>query len=183
MNGLGNQNKWKYSTIALLAVVAVGLSFPQASAAASATLNDVYKKLTTVETNVNAIKAKTDSIPNSFTDTFTTSETSSGVRHLSQTDGHLIEINISAQCSFDRDIEDDHENTVRVTVFALGANGGSQHFQMTKTLADGAVSFSTGPVVAYGPTDRGFTYIVDCFAGPTNEFDHMNVMAWGHILS
>lgn len=61
-------NKWKYSTIVLLAVVAVGFSFPQAFAAASATLNDIFRKLTSVETNVNTIKTNTDSIQEDVTD-------------------------------------------------------------------------------------------------------------------
>ncbi len=59
---------WKYTTIALLAMVAVGFSFPQAFAAASATLNDVFKKLTSVETTVNTIKVNTDDIQEDLTD-------------------------------------------------------------------------------------------------------------------
>lgn len=63
-----SKNKWKYSTIGLLVVLVVGFSFPQAFAAASANLNDIFRKLTSVETNVNAIKANTDGIQEDVTD-------------------------------------------------------------------------------------------------------------------
>ncbi len=63
-----SKNKWKYSTIGLLAVLAIGFTFPQTVAAASVTLKDIFTKLTTVDGKVDQIKANTDSIKDGMDD-------------------------------------------------------------------------------------------------------------------
>jgi hypothetical protein len=59
-----SRNKWKYSTIGLMAILAVGFSFPQASAhitnSVQHVVSDIYNF---VDTEVLAIKAKTDNLP------------------------------------------------------------------------------------------------------------------------
>lgn len=55
-----SSNKWKYSTIGLLAVLAVGFSFPQAFAH---TTNSMQHILGHIFDNTELIKARTDNLP------------------------------------------------------------------------------------------------------------------------
>ena len=74
MVGFSKNDKWKYSTIGLLAILAVGFSFPQAFAHISNNtadmLNHIYNfvdslesSVSTLQSTANGIKAKTDTIP------------------------------------------------------------------------------------------------------------------------
>jgi hypothetical protein len=73
-----SQNKWKYTTIGLAAVLAIGFSFPEAFAAASldsvlSIVKDIQTKvnnlsgpsgsISTLQTQITSIKTKTDNLP------------------------------------------------------------------------------------------------------------------------
>jgi hypothetical protein len=55
-----SEKKWKFVSISLMAILAVGFSFPQVFAAASANLNDIFNKLTTVDQKVTNIGSNLD---------------------------------------------------------------------------------------------------------------------------
>lgn len=91
-----SQNKWKYSTIGLLAILAVGFSFPQAFAhvtsSVSHNVTHILDALAVIDSNVDDIKAQTDNLP---ADPASSTDISNAVADIGATQSVRIDVTVN----------------------------------------------------------------------------------------
>lgn len=96
------RDAWKYSTLGLLAVLAVGFSFPQAFAhvtnSTAHMLQHIYEIVTGINTKVDQIKAKTDNLP-----TDPASQSALEATAFTQIQTERLNVNSRVDCTSDED--------------------------------------------------------------------------------
>ena len=176
-----NKNVWKYSTVGLLAVLAIGFVLPQATAHIA---NNNDHMLQHIYNFVNGIEAKTDNLPDqfeiAFTDVVSETPASTGTyeQHIPETDGKAFEINITVSCDGGEGNPDPIGTEIIVGIWTAT---GRETVIFGNPDAQGA-QLQTGPITGFDPSGiEQPAYYVRCEMQSAPD-SHINIVAYGHTL-
>lgn len=179
------RHRWKLAAAAAAGLLSLAVAAPLATADVTSNvphmLGHVLDAVAGVQTTADAIKAKTDTMPTTATDTFQTTESTLVRRDVAGMDGKQFLANVTVHCSFGTPDGNTDLNTAAVSMRLKTPTGGGPFFTTFREQStDRVVTVVTGPVAGFDGADA--TYYVSCNPGGTNSFSQGMGQAWFEVL-